>query len=171
MKIRLFLVMTAWLLMAAQVATYGHWTVYERTSETTGTQSKSSKAGEYVRTGDVLVLEKYFGLRCDVQGQSKTLLFIFDAGESVAEPRSDVTIAARVDDNPSVRLAARTFAGSSDTGYARFVALAHADLLEQMKAGTRASILVTGPTGRSDYVVSLIGFTAANAPIIEMCGR
>lgn len=171
MKYKLSLAIFSWLLMAAQVSTHGKWRVYEWSSESTGTRTMSSKAGEYIETGNFLTLHRYFGLRCDQKEGSKTLLFIFDVGEPVAEPQSDVSVIVKIDDEKPIDIGGRMFTGSYEAGYVRYTSLMHSDLLNQMKAGDKLSVQVRSPTSRASYKVSLIGFTAANTPIIEMCDR
>jgi hypothetical protein len=171
MKYKLSLAVFSWLLMAAQVATYGDWVVDERSNEATGTRTMSSKAGEYVESEGFRTLQSYFGLRCDVKGDSKNLIFIFGVDEPVAEPGSDITIVVKVDGDPPINITGNTFSGSDTTGYARYLSLMHRDLLDRLKAGNRAAVQVRSPVARVNYAVSLVGFTAANERILEMCRK
>ena len=171
MRYKLSLATFSWLLMAAQVATYGSWIVDERSNEVTGTRTMSSKAGEYVESGGFRTLQNYFGLRCDVKGDSKNLIFIFGVDEPVAEPGSDITIVVKVDNDPPINVTGKTFSGSDNSGYARYLSLMHRELLDQLKAGNRATVQVRSPLSRVNYAVSLVGFTAANERILEMCRK
>jgi hypothetical protein len=104
MRYKLSLAIFSWLLMAAQVATYGNWIVDERSNEATGTRTMSSKAGEYVESEGFRTLKNYFGLRCDVKSNGKNLIFIFGVDEPVAEPGSDITIVVKVDGDPPINI-------------------------------------------------------------------
>jgi invasion protein IalB len=47
----------------------------------------------------------------------------------------------------------------------------HRDLMDRLKAGNRATVQVRSPVARVNYAVSLVGFTAANERILEMCRK